>query len=405
MKDIITAERLLSVHSDIRGDLYDEALKMMSGGEDVLRLNTGNPGTFGFGMPNSIKQAVLDNLDRSVPYCDFRGVPTAREAICSYQLSRGFRGIHPDDIYITNGVSEGVLTLCLALLNKGDEVLMPSPCYSLWSNSTRIADAIPVFYKCDEQNAWNPDIEDIAAKITPKTRALVIINPNNPTGAVYSAETVKQMLSLAEQHNLIVFSDEIYDRLVYSEASFTSTAALAGEDITVITTNGLSKSHSVCGLRCGWFVISANKAIKKKIKDALNKLLSMRLCANSLMQFAIPAALEDELSTQQMICPGGRLYEQTAATMRAIDQIEGLTCVTPHAAFYCFPRISPDHYNVTNAHDFCLGLLHHQKILIIPGSSFEYDDQYHFRIVMLPKPDRLTDAVEKIGIELRRYKK
>lgn len=394
------SERMAEIHSDIRGDLYEESIKMQNEGKTILKLNTGNPGVFGFKMPESVKKSMLENIDLSVPYCDFRGMSSARKSICDYHKQQGIKNISEDDVYITNGVSEGVNILCLSLLNSGDEVLLPTPCYSLWSNSVRLASANPKFYYCDENNNWNPDIDDIKSKITKKTKAILLINPNNPTGAVYSKDTVLEILKLASKHNLLVFSDEIYDRLVYPEYSFVSTAAIATDDLTVITTNGLSKSHLICGMRCGWFVISGPQKNCDEIKFSVNKMCAMRLCANSLMQTVIPFALEDEKSTKSMILPGGRLYEQRKASMDILKEIQGVSCVSPQAAFYCFPKIDDKVYPVFNDHEFCLNLLHNQSILVVPGSAFEYNNHNHFRIVMLPEKDILADAVKKIEIEL-----
>lgn len=397
------SDNMKNVHSDIRGPLYLESQKMIKNGIDVLRLNTGNPGTFGFTMPDSIKKALLENADKAVPYCDLKGMPDAREALLNYHLSRGFTGITTDDIYIGNGVSELVTMALTALLNNGDEVLMPSPSYSLWSNSAYIAGGKPVFYNCDESNAWYPDIDDIKAKITNKTRALVIINPNNPTGAVYPKEIVCEMLEVARQNNLIVFSDEIYDRLVMDGLEYHSTAPLA-PDLTTITFNGLSKSHCLCGFRCGWMVISRGENDVTDYVDGIFQLAAMRLCSNTLTQLVIPAAMQDTESTRQMIIPGGRLYEQREATMREIEKIDGLTCVKNSAAFYVFPKLDVKKFNITSDKKFAFDLLKAKNILIVPGSGFDVYTNDHFRIVMLPEPERMGKAIRDIGDFLKTYK-
>ena len=385
------SENLQPVHSDIRGPLYLESQRMAKEGIPVLRLNTGNPATFGFGLPDSLRGALIDNVDKAVAYCDLKGMPNAREAICKYHLSKGVQGITPDDVYIGNGVSELVLMCLLALLNKGDEVLMPSPSYSLWSNSTYIAGGKPVFYTCDEQNDWYPDIADMRKKVTPKTRAIVIINPNNPTGAVYPKEVLEDIIQV-----------EIYDRLVMDGVEHYSTAALA-PDRMVITTNGLSKSHIVCGFRCGWMVISGYKGKADDYVEGIFQMAAMRLCSNTLTQLVIPAALDDNASTQAMLVPGGRLYEQREATMREIAKIDGLSCVKNHGAFYVFPKLDVKKFNITSDKQFAFDFLHEKHIFIVPGSGFDWPQPDHFRIVMLPEPTQMAKAMQDLGDFLAHY--
>ena len=396
------SENLQPVHSDIRGPLYLESQRMAKEGIPVLRLNTGNPATFGFGLPDSLRGALIDNVDKAVAYCDLKGMPNAREAICKYHLSKGVQGITPDDVYIGNGVSELVLMCLLALLNKGDEVLMPSPSYSLWSNSTYIAGGKPVFYTCDEQNDWYPDIADMRKKVTPKTRAIVIINPNNPTGAVYPKEVLEDIIQVARENDLLIFSDEIYDRLVMDGVEHYSTAALA-PDRMVITTNGLSKSHIVCGFRCGWMVISGYKGKADDYVEGIFQMAAMRLCSNTLTQLVIPAALDDNASTQAMLVPGGRLYEQREATMREIAKIDGLSCVKNHGAFYVFPKLDVKKFNITSDKQFAFDFLHEKHIFIVPGSGFDWPQPDHFRIVMLPEPTQMTKAMQDLGDFLAHY--
>ena len=286
------AERMEYVHSDIRGELYLEAMRMQANGIDVLKLNTGNPAAFGFPLPESIRGALEGREAAAVPYCDFQGMVEARDAIVRYETGKGIEGLHIDDVFIGNGVSEVVNFALMPLLNPGDEVLIPTPNYSLWSNTILLAGAKPVFYRCDEASDWNPDVADLRSKITSKTRAMVIINPNNPTGALYGADVLNDMIRVAREHDLIIFSDEIYDRLVLDGREHISTAALA-PDLTVVTLNGLSKSHSLCGYRCGWMVISGPRANTDLYRSGIVQLTSMRLCANALAQLVIPAALED----------------------------------------------------------------------------------------------------------------
>ena len=309
MEEILRAEKLKYVHSDIRGPIFEESNRMRAAGIDVLRLNTGNPATFGFGIPASVKNALLENVDKAAAYCDLRGMPAAREAIYQYHLKKNLPNINNEDIFIGNGVSELVSMALTALLNNGDEILIPSPDYSLWTNSAYIAGGVPVHYICDEQSSWYPDIADIRSKITSKTKAILIINPNNPTGAVYPKEVLLEIADIAREHDLIVFSDEIYDRLIMDNVPHTSLAELC-PDLFCVTFNGLSKSHIVCGFRCGWMIISGNKEKGKDYIGGINALAAMRLCSNALMQLVIPAALADNESTQEMLVPGGRLYEQ-----------------------------------------------------------------------------------------------
>ena len=396
------AENLVPVHSDIRGPLYVESQKMAKEGIRVLRLNTGNPATFGFTMPDSVRNALLNNSDKAVAYCDLKGMPAAREAICNYHKSKGVQDITTDDIYIGNGVSELALMCMLALLNKGDEVLMPSPSYSLWSNSALIAGGKPVFYVCDEQNEWYPDLDDIKKKITSKTKAIVIINPNNPTGAVYPKQMLLDIIQVARENDLLIFSDEIYDRLVMDGLEHHSVAALA-PDRMVITMNGLSKSHIICGFRCGWMCVSGHKGVGDDYMEAIFQLAAMRLCSNALTQLVIPAALEDRASTDAMLVPGGRLYEQREATMRELEKIEGLTCVKNHGAFYVFPKLDKKKFNITSDKKFALDLLHEKHILIVPSSGFDWDGNDHFRIVMLPEPELMGKAMRDLGDFLRTY--
>ena len=396
------SENLLPVHSDIRGPLYLESQRMAREGIPVLRLNTGNPATFGFGMPDSVRNALLENVDKAVAYCDLKGMMPAREAICAYHKRKGIQDITPEDIYIGNGVSELVLMCLLALCNKGDEILMPSPSYSLWSNSAYIAGAKPVFYVCDESNGWYPDIDDIRKKVTKRTRAIVLINPNNPTGAVYPKQVVEDIVRVARENDLLIFSDEIYDRLVMDGVEHVSTAALA-PDLMVITTNGLSKSHIICGFRCGWMCISGSRGRGEDYLEGVFQMAAMRLCSNALTQLVIPAALEDDESTQAMMVPGGRIYEQREAAFREMAKIDGLTCVKNHAAFYAFPKLDVKKFNITDDRQFAFDLLHEKHIFIVPGSGFDWPAPDHFRIVMLPEPEEMAQAMRDMGDFLRHY--
>lgn len=403
MKPFLMSEKMARVHSDIRGPIYVEALRMQAEGTPILKLNTGNPGSFGFTMPESIRKALLQGAERAVPYCDFRGMEEARQAILDYHRSRGIENVGMDNIFIGNGVSEVVTMATAVVLHQGDEILIPSPSYSLWTNCAYLAGAEPIFYRCDEESEWYPDVDDIASKITDKTKAIVLINPNNPTGAVYPDEITEKIVKLAKKHNLLIFSDEIYDRLVMDGRSFTSVAAIARNDCVVMTFNGLSKSHCLCGFRCGWVLISGKPACYDEIMQGMVKYASMRLCGNALTQLVIPAALNDSDSTKQMITPGGRLYEQREAAIKALSRYETLSVVKNSAAFYIFPKINTKLCRITDDKKFAMDLLKSKHVLIVPGSGFDYHESPHFRVVMLPKAQTLYKAMCDIGDFLADY--
>ena len=390
------SDRLTHVHSDIRGPLYVEALRMQAAGTPVLKLNTGNPGNFGFTLPESVRQALLEHVDEAVPYCDVRGMAAAREAILAYHQSRGLQGVTMDDIFICNGVSESVSMLMTALVGTGDEVLVPSPCYSLWSNNTYLGGGKPVHYRCDPNNDWNPDLEDIRSKITPRTKAILVINPNNPTGAVYSKQTLLDIAQMAREHHLLLLADEIYDRLVLEDLPTYSIAALA-PDLPCVTFNGLSKSHIICGFRCGWMAFSGPEEELAAIKHGVMQLAAMRLCGNTLTQLVIPAALSDRESTRAMMAPGGRLYEQSKATVEGLRKIPGVTQVPNRAAFYLFPGLENGAFDFESDEDFAMKFLHEKHILVIPGRGFDWFEDLRFRIVMLPEPERITQAMAQLG--------
>lgn len=403
MEAIIGAKKMELIHSDIRGPLFYEALEMQKQGKQVLKLNTGNPASFGFPMPESITKALEGQIGKALGYCDFRGMPEARQAILDYHKSKGICDIQADDIYVGNGVSEIVTFALQALLDEGDEVLLPTPCYSLWSNGVRLCGGKPVFYLCDEASDWMPDKKDMESKITGKTKAIVLINPNNPTGALYSDDVLREIADIARRHNLLVFSDEIYDRLVMDGLTHTSIASLA-PDIPVVTLNGLSKSHSLCGFRCGWMVISGPAHLTEQYKQYMVKLTSMRLCGNAVSQLVIPAALKDMETPHSMISPGGRVYEQREVTVNALAKMESISFVKNKAALYIFPKLDIKKLNITDDRKFARDLLHATNILIVPGSGFEWDVPDHFRIVMLPEVSVLKDAMERMGNFLDGYR-
>lgn len=397
------ANRMDQVHSDIRGELYREAMAMQASGIDVMKLNTGNPATFGFTLPESVRNAIEGNAHKALAYCDFQGMPEAREAIVRYETGKGIHGLQPDDVFIGNGVSEVVNFALFPILNPGDEVLIPTPTYSLWSNTVLLTGAKPVYYRCDEASGWNPDVADLKSKVTCKTKAMVIINPNNPTGVLYDTEVLNQMLQVAREHNLIVFSDEIYDRLVMDGLKHVSTAALA-PDLTVVTMNGLSKSHCLCGYRCGWMVISGPREKTMEYRRGIVEITSMRLCSNALAQLVIPAAIDDEETPASMVRPGGRIFEQRQATVDVLKNIDGLSFVKNVAAFYMFPKLDVKKFNITNDKVFARDLLRATNILVVPGSGFDWMEPDHFRLVMLPEADQLRDAMTRMGTFLETYR-
>lgn len=399
---IYLADRMDHIHSDIRGELYRQAIRMQEQGKPVLKLNTGNPAAFGFPLPDSVRNAIAGREAEAEAYCDFRGMPEARAAIAAYETGKGIQGVTADDVFIGNGVSEVVNFALMPLLNPGDEVLVPTPNYSLWSNTILLAGAKPVFYRCDEGSHWNPDVQDLRSKVTCKTRAVVIINPNNPTGVVYDTQVLEQILQAARENSLMVFSDEIYDRLVMPGKVHVSTASLA-PDLTVVTMNGLSKSHCLCGYRCGWMVISGPRAATEEYKRGIVELTSMRLCANALAQLVIPAALKDMQTPTAMVRPGGRLYEQSKVCVDTLAQIDGISCVPNDAAFYVFPRLDAGKFGITDDKKFARDLLMSTGILVVPGSGFDWPEPDHFRIVMLPEVDQLRSAMERMGQFLDGY--
>lgn len=392
----VCAEIINHIHSDIRGKNFFSALALERQGIDVLKLNTGNPATFGFPMPDSVKQALIEKLDTALGYCDVRGMTDARNAILAYHRTKGITQSSLDDIFIGNGISEIASMAATAIFNPGDEILVPMPCYSLWVNEILLRNAVPVFYNCDESNHWQPDIDHINSLISAKTKAIVIINPNNPTGVLYSDSILLQIAEIARKNGLIVLSDEIYDRLVFDGRQHTAFASLA-EDIPVVTMNGLSKSHCLCGFRSGWLIVSGPAAARRDLGEALLKLASIRLSANAIMQTVIPAALADTDYTEKLINPGGRLYAQRKATCEALDRLDCLSYEKNDGAFYIFPKIKPEYLKETDDTAFAEKLLFQKHILVVPGSGFLWTKPDHFRIVMLPEADTLHKAVLEIG--------
>lgn len=403
MRNFKKSDKLNNVSYDVRGPVLEEAERMQEEGIRILKLNTGNPAPFGFDAPNEIVRDMIVNVRDSEGYSDSKGIFSARKAIEQYCQLKKFPNVTINDIYTGNGVSE-LITMCMqGLLNNGDEVLVPMPDYPLWTASVSLAGGTPVHYICDEQAEWYPDIDDIKSKITSNTKAIVIINPNNPTGALYPKELLLEIVEVARQNDLIIYSDEIYDRLVMDGLVHVPIATLA-PDLFVVTLNGLSKSHRVAGFRCGWMVLSGDKSRVKGYIEGLNMLASMRLCSNVLSQQIIQTALGGYQSVDDLLLPGGRIYEQREFIYNAINDIPGLSAVKPKAAFYIFPKIDTAKFDIYDDEKFVLDFLHKHHILLVHGGGFNWQQPDHFRIVYLPKMEDLKTTADKIREFLSTYK-
>ncbi|GFN45472.1 pyridoxal phosphate-dependent aminotransferase [Candidatus Regiella insecticola] len=402
MSQIKKSNKLDNVCYDIRGSVLKEAKRLEEEGHKVLKLNIGNPAPFGFEAPDEILVDVIRNLPTAQGYCDSKGLYSARKAIMQHYQARGICDLTIEDIYIGNGVSELILQSMQALLNTGDEMLIPAPDYPLWTAAVSLSGGKAVHYRCDEDADWFPDIEDIKRNITPRTRGIVIINPNNPTGAVYSEAILKEIAGLAQKHNLIIFADEIYDKILYDDAKHYSIAALA-PDLLTVTFSGLSKTYRVAGFRQGWMVLNGPKKNAKGYIEGLEILASMRLCANVPMQHAIQTALGGYQSINEFIQPGGRLYEQRNLAWELLTQIPGVSCVKPMGAIYMFPRIDRKGFNVHDDEKMVLDLLLKQKVLLVQGRAFNWPHPDHVRIVILPCVDELRGAIAKLRQFLETY--
>ncbi|NSU53471.1 pyridoxal phosphate-dependent aminotransferase [Enterococcus faecalis] len=403
MRNFRKSDKLNNVSYDVRGPVLEEAERMQEEGIRILKLNTGNPAPFGFDAPNEIVRDMIVNVRDSEGYSDSKGIFSARKAIEQYCQLKKFPNVTINDIYTGNGVSE-LITMCMqGLLNNGDEVLVPMPDYPLWTASVSLAGGTPVHYICDEQAEWYPDIDDIKSKITSNTKAIVIINPNNPTGALYPKELLLEIVEVARQNDLIIYSDEIYDRLVMDGLVHVPIATLA-PDLFVVTLNGLSKSHRVAGFRCGWMVLSGDKSRVKGYIEGLNMLASMRLCSNVLSQQIIQTALGGYQSVDDLLLPGGRIYEQREFIYNAINDIPGLSAVKPKAAFYIFPKIDTAKFDIYDDEKFVLDFLHKHHILLVHGGGFNWQQPDHFRIVYLPKMEDLKTTADKMREFLSTYK-
>ncbi|HGD4283931.1 TPA: pyridoxal phosphate-dependent aminotransferase [Streptococcus agalactiae] len=403
MKIFDKSMKLEHVAYDIRGPVLEEADRMRANGEKILRLNTGNPAAFGFEAPDEVIRDLITNARESEGYSDSKGIFSARKAVMQYYQLQNIH-VDMDDIYIVNGVSEGISMSMQALLDNDDEVLVPMPDYPLWTACVSLAGGNAVHYICDEEANWYPDIDDIKSKITSKTKAIVLINPNNPTGAVYPREILQEIVDIARQNDLIIFSDEVYDRLVMDGMEHIPIASIA-EDIFTVTLSGLSKSHRICGFRVGWMVLSSPRQHVKGYIEGLNMLANMRLCSNVLAQQVIQTSLGGQQSIDSMLLPGGRIYEQRNYIHKAINEIPGLSAVKPNAGLYLFPKIDTDMYRIDNDEEFVLNFLKQEKVLLTHGRGFNMNTADHFRIVYLPRVDELTELQEKMARFLSQYKR
>ena len=395
MKIIRKSNKLDDVCYDIRGPILTEAKKMEDEGHRILKLNIGNPAPFGFDAPEDIVKDVIHNLPSSQGYSDATGIYAARVAVMQYYQQMAIRNISVDDVYIGNGVSELIVMAMQALLNSGDEVLLPSPDYPLWTAAVSLSSGTPVHYRCDEQAGWFPDMDDIRAKITPNTKAIVLINPNNPTGAVYSKELLMEVVEVAREHGLVVFSDEIYDKILYEDAKHHCIASMA-DDVFFITLSGLSKNYRIAGFRAGWLVVSGNKLMARNYIEGLNILSSMRMCANVPCQHAIQTALGGYQSINDLIVDGGRLRVQRDIATQMLNDIDGIECVKPMGAMYCFAKVDAKKFNITQDEQMILDLLRKEKILLVHGKAFNLKDGCYFRLVFLPHKDILQTAIGRI---------
>ena len=403
MREFKKSSKLDNVLYDVRGPVVDEAARMEENGTNVLKLNIGNPAPFGFRTPDEVIYDMSRQLTECEGYSNSKGLFSARKAIMQYAQLKKLPNVSVEDIYTGNCVSELINLIMSALLDNSDEVLVPAPDYPLWTACVTLAGGTAVHYICDEQSEWYPDIEDIKKKITDKTKAIVIINPNNPTGALYPREVLQQIVDVAREHQLMIFSDEIYDRLVMDDLEHVSIASLA-PDLFCVTFSGLSKSHMIAGYRIGWMVLSGNKALGKDYIEGINMLSNMRLCSNVPAQSIVQTALGGYQSVGEYIVPGGRIYEQREYIYKALNDIPGISAVKPKAAFYIFPKIDTQKFNIANDEQFALDLLREKKILIIHGGGFNWDKPDHFRVVYLPRIEVLSDAMEKLADFLSTYK-
>ncbi|MGI6533694.1 MAG: pyridoxal phosphate-dependent aminotransferase [Peptococcia bacterium] len=397
------SNKLNNVRYAIRGPIFDEAKKLEKYGYELIKLNIGNPAPFGLYAPPEIIRDVIHNLRVAQGYSESQGIFAARKAIMQYYQQKNVLDVDVDDIYTGNGVSELISIAMQALLNDGDEILVPAPDYPLWTASISLSGGTPVHYLCDEQADWCPDLADIRRKITPRTKGIVIINPNNPTGALYPGDMVREIVKIAEEHKLIVFSDEIYDKIIYDKDAVHVSPASLSEDVFFVTFNGLSKSHRIAGFRAGWMVVSGNKAIAEDYIEGLKTLSSMRLCSNVPAQYTIQTALGGYQSLTELLIPGGRLYKQREACYELLTSIPGISCVKPKGAFYMFPKIDVKRFNITSDYKFVLDFLREKKVMLVEGTGFNWPEPDHFRVVYLAPVDVLTTALNRLADFLVAY--
>ena len=404
MKTIQKSVKLANVLYDIRGPIMDAARQMEDEGHKIIKLNIGNLAVFGFDAPEEVQQDMIRNLPNSAGYSDSKGIFAARKAVMHYTQQQGIEGVTLDDIYLGNGASELIAMATNALLDDGDEMLLPAPDYPLWTAVTSLSGGTPVHYRCDEANGWMPDLDDIRAKITPRTKGIVVINPNNPTGALYSDELLRGIVDIARAHGLVILADEVYDKVLYDGVKHTALASLSS-DVLTLTFNSLSKSYRSCGYRAGWLVVSGDKKSAADYIEGLNMLSNMKLCANVPGQWAIQTALGGYQSINDLVGEGGRLRRQRDLAYELITAIPGVSCVKPSAALYMFPKLDPKVYPIADDRQFFLELLKATKVMLVQGTGFNWPTPDHFRIVFLPHEEDLREAVGRIAQFLENYKK
>ena len=403
MKPVLKSNKLANVCYDIRGPVLQQAKQMEDEGHKIIKLNIGNLAAFGFDSPEEVQLDMIRNLPNAAGYSDSKGIFSARKAVMHYTQQKHIKGVTLEDIYIGNGVSELIVMAMNALLNAGDEVLVPAPDYPLWTAAVSLSSGTPRHYLCDEANDWLPDLDDIRAKITPKTRAIVIINPNNPTGALYPDSVLLEIVAIAREHGLIIYADEVYDKVLYDGVTHTALGSLS-EDVLTVSFNGLSKNYRSCGYRAGWMVVSGDLSQAKDYIEGLDMLASMRLCANVPGQYGIQTALGGYQSIDDLIAPTGRMCRQRDLAHELITAIPGVTCVKPKAALYMFPRLDPKLYPIKNDQDFIAELLQKERVLLVQGTGFNWPQPDHFRLVFLPHEDDLREAIARIARFLETYR-
>ena len=404
MRTIRKSAKLANVCYDIRGPIMDRARQMEEEGQKIIKLNIGNLAVFGFDAPEEIQQDMIRNLPNSAGYSDSKGIFAARKAVMHETQKQGISGVTLEDIYLGNGASELIVMATNGLLDDGDELLLPMPDYPLWTAAASLSGGTPVHYRCDESNGWMPDLKDIKSKITPRTKGIVVINPNNPTGALYSDSLLLAIVEIAREHGLVIFADEVYDKVLYDGAKHTPIASLS-QDVLTLTFNSLSKSYRSCGYRAGWLVVSGDKRSASDYIEGLNMLSNMRLCANVPGQWAIQTALGGYQSINDLVCEGGRLRRQRDLAFELITAIPGVTCVKPSAALYMFPKLDPVIYPIEDDQQFFMELLQETRVMLVQGTGFNWDTPDHFRIVFLPHEDDLREAIGRVANFLEIYRK